>query len=81
MHPLASIVRVRILRSPRERELDGLPLDSMVPGLVRDVSPSVATWLIAEGYAALEMRESNESRQQSSSRTEVDGANDRRRKI
>lgn len=74
-------MRVRILRSPRERELDGLPLDSMVPGLVRDVSSSVATWLIAEGYAVLEMRDSSDFRQQSNVKNETEGANDRRRKI
>jgi hypothetical protein len=80
-YPLATIaVRVRIVRSPRERELDGLPLDSMIPGLVRDVSPSVATWLIAEGYAVLEMRVASDSLQPDPG-TGPPNANDRRKKL
>jgi hypothetical protein len=49
-------VRVRILSTPREPDLDGLKLDGFVPGIVRDVSPTIASWLIAQGYAVLEMR-------------------------
>jgi hypothetical protein len=41
---------------PREEELEGLKLDNFVPGTVKDVSPSVASWLIAQGYAVVEMR-------------------------
>jgi hypothetical protein len=33
-----------------------MKLDNFVPGTVRDVSPTVASWLIAQGYAVLEMR-------------------------
>ena len=80
-YPLATIaVRVRIVRSPRERELDGLRLDSMIPGLVRDVSPSVATWLIAEGYAVLEMRVASDTLQPDSGSGHPN-ANDRRKKL
>ena len=50
------VVRVRIIRKPVEREVDGLDLKGLAPGGVRDVSTSLASWLIAEGYAAPEMR-------------------------
>jgi len=53
-------VKVRIKAIPAERELDGVDLDSLSPGSVRDVSASLATWLIAEGYAELEMRQGTE---------------------
>jgi hypothetical protein len=43
-------------RTPAERELDGLPLDTLTPGSVHDVSAVIATWLVAQGYAELEMR-------------------------
>jgi len=36
--------------------MDGVKLDRLAPGSVRDVSPSIAAWLIAEGYATPEMR-------------------------
>jgi len=39
-----------------EREIDGVRLDRLRPGSVREVSSSLATWLIVEGYAELEMR-------------------------
>ena len=42
--------------TPRESDLEGVKLDSFVPGVVKDVSPVVASWLIAQGYAVLEMR-------------------------
>jgi len=42
--------------TPRETEVDGVKLDNLPPGAVRDVSASIATWLIAEGYAVPEMR-------------------------
>jgi hypothetical protein len=41
-------VRLRIVRSPVERELDGLKLDGFLPGMLVDVTPSVAVWLIAQ---------------------------------
>ena len=49
-------VRIRITRKPLEREVDGISLDRMLPGVVREVSPTMAAWLIAEGYAQPEMR-------------------------
>lgn len=49
-------MKVRITRKPLEREVDGVNLDRMAPGAVRDVPMSLASWLIAEGYAAPEMR-------------------------
>ena len=53
-------MRLRIKVTPVERELDGLKLDSFVAGSVRDVSPTVALWLIANGYADVEMRSTSE---------------------
>jgi hypothetical protein len=49
-------VRVRITELPREPEIEGVKLDRMQPGAVRDVSSSVGTWLIVKGYAYPEMR-------------------------
>ena len=49
-------MRVRILTKPLEREVDGISLDRMLPGSVREVSATMAAWLIAEGYARPEMR-------------------------
>jgi len=50
------VVKVRIKKKPVEREVDGVNLDRLAPGVVRDVSPSLASWLVAEGYAEPEMR-------------------------
>ena len=36
--------------------MDGVNLDRLAPGVVRDVSPSIGSWLVAEGYAEPEMR-------------------------
>jgi hypothetical protein len=49
-------VKVRITEKPKLPELDGVKLDGLVPGVVREMSPSVASWLIAEHYAEPEMR-------------------------
>jgi hypothetical protein len=49
-------VRVRIRLAPSEPEIDGVRLDNLVPGMVREVSASVGSWLIAQGYAVPEMR-------------------------
>jgi hypothetical protein len=51
-------VRVRIRKTPIEHEIDGVELDRLTPGRVCDVSPSLGSWLLAEEYAALEMRSS-----------------------
>jgi hypothetical protein len=50
-------VKVRITQPPKEHELDGVRLDHFAPGDVREVSPSIGSWLIAEGYAVSEMRQ------------------------
>lgn len=47
---------VRIKTTPREREIDGIRLDHFAPGSIREVSPSIGAWLVAQGYAELEMR-------------------------
>jgi len=49
-------MKVRISRTPVQREIDGVRLDRLRPGSVREVSSSLATWLIVEGYAEPEMR-------------------------
>jgi hypothetical protein len=49
-------VKVRIRKTPVEREIDGVKLDRLIPGLIRDMSSSLASWLIVEGYAEPEMR-------------------------
>ena len=49
-------VRVVILRTPDEDEMDGVNVAALTPGRVTDVSPSIGSWLIAEGYAIPEMR-------------------------
>jgi hypothetical protein len=51
-------VKVRIRETPNEREIDGISLSGLLPGTVRDVSSSLASWLIAQEYAVLEMRSS-----------------------
>ena len=49
-------MKVRISKTPAEREIDGVRLDRLRPGSVREMSSSLATWLIVEGYAEAEMR-------------------------
>jgi hypothetical protein len=49
-------VRIRITSKPREVEVDGVNLGVFQVGTVREVSASIASWLIAEGYAKPEMR-------------------------
>jgi hypothetical protein len=49
-------VRVRIKQKPRESELDGVGLDRFERGSVYEVSASIGSWLIAQGYAHPEMR-------------------------
>ena len=53
-------MKVRIKRTPREDELDGVRLDLLQPGMIREVSASVGSWLIAERYAEPEMRRTPE---------------------
>ena len=52
-------MKVRIKRTPRERDIDGVSLEGLFPGAVRDVSPLLGSWLIAEEYADAEMRRSS----------------------
>ena len=77
------VLKVRIKTRPRAREIDGVKLDGFKPGTVRDVSPSVGSWLIVEGYAEAEMRkvDSEDSRSDRRKFTGLprDIAQDRRR--
>jgi hypothetical protein len=52
------VVKVRFKAVPHEREIDGVRLDQFRPGMVSEVSSSIASWLIAQGYADPEMRQS-----------------------
>jgi hypothetical protein len=49
-------VKVRIRKTPYLEELDGVRLDDMKAGTVREVSSSIGSWLIAEQCAVPEMR-------------------------
>jgi len=49
-------VRVRITERPREHDIEGVDLELLRPGTVCDVSATVGTWLIVQGYAYPEMR-------------------------
>lgn len=50
-------MKVRITRTPREVEMDGVRLDRLTPGVVREVPRDLAAWLVAERYADVEMRQ------------------------
>ena len=50
-------MKVRIKKTPTERDIDGVSLKGMTPGTVRDVSAVLGSWLITEGYADSEMRQ------------------------
>jgi hypothetical protein len=54
-------VRVRITERPRERDIEGVSLDTLRPGSVCDVSATVGSWLILQGYAYPEMRHTPEA--------------------
>ena len=45
-------VKVRIRKTPVELEVDGIKLDRLAPGAIRDMSASLASWLIVEGLTA-----------------------------
>jgi len=53
-------VRVRIIAKPREHDIEGVSLDTLRPGKVCDVSATVGSWLIVQGYAYPEMRRTPE---------------------
>jgi hypothetical protein len=74
-------VKVRIKETPREHELDGIRLDHFHRGELRDVSPSIGSWLITEGYAEPEMRQNSRRQDQEFSgeiNSPFDSAHDRR---
>ena len=74
-------MKVRIKQTPREPEVDGIRLDKYARGDVREVSPSIGSWLIAEGYAEPEMRQTRRTDDQQFSEgltIPVDVAHDRR---
>jgi hypothetical protein len=50
-------LKIRIKKTPAERDIDGVSLKGMTPGTVRDVSAVLGSWLITEGYADSEMRQ------------------------
>ena len=73
------VMKVRITETPREHEVDGVHLDGMARGMVREVSPSIGSWLILQGYAEPEMRQSSREENQDLSGGRVrDTAHDRR---
>jgi 5,10-methenyltetrahydromethanopterin hydrogenase len=74
-------VKVRIRETPSEAEVDGVNLTKYTPGTVREVSSSIGSWLIAEGYAEPEMRTSRGQADEfgSSVRSQQTQAADRRR--
>ena len=74
-------MKVRIKETPREPEVDGVHLDGLARGTVREVSPSIGSWLITQGYAEPEMRQaSREENQDLSGFKRVrDSANERNR--
>ena len=57
-------MKVRIRKTPDVDELDGVRLDDMRPGSVREVSPSIGAWLIAERCAEPEMRRDNRAHEE-----------------
>lgn len=74
-------MRVRITTRPRELNIDGVDLDTLRPGAVCDVSMSVGTWLIVQGYAYPEMRRTEDDITEPTAETEpLPVECDRRRK-
>ena len=63
--------------------MDGIKLDHLDPGAVREVSPAIGAWLMAEGHAVLEMRNpaQNDQRKQSDTRRQLHGFKDRRHAV
>jgi len=57
-------MKVRITETPREPEVDGVHLDGLARGTVREVSPSIGSWLILQGYAEPEMRQASREENQ-----------------
>jgi hypothetical protein len=78
--PFQDKVKVRIKKTPREAELDGIRLDTLTCGQVREVSASIGSWLIAQGYAEPEMRRSSSEQPGFSGVRGFGLAHDRRRR-
>ena len=57
-------MKVRIVQTPREHELDGIRLDNFSRGEVREVSSIIGSWLIAQQYAEFEMRQTSREEDQ-----------------
>ena len=57
-------MKVRIKETPHEREVDGVHLDGLTRGTVKEVSPSIGSWLITQGYAEPEMRQNSREENQ-----------------
>ena len=57
-------MKVRIRQTPSLDELDGVRLDDMQAGTIREVSSSIGSWLIAERLAEPEMRRDNRAHQE-----------------
>ena len=76
-------MKVRITTTPPEFEMDGIRLDHLDPGTVREVSPAIGSWLMAEGHAVLEMRnlEHNDQRDHSHTKRQLHGMKDRRHAV
>lgn len=72
-------MKVRIKTTPREAEVDGIRVDAYKSGDVREVSASIGSWLVAEGYAEPEMRQSSHEQHGFSRVSDLDLAHDRRR--
>ena len=53
-------MKVRITRAPRG-VVDGMSLHYYHPGEAYDVSPELAEYLVAEGFASIEMRQRDRS--------------------
>ena len=73
-------MKVRIKATPKERDIDGVSLASLRPGDVREVSPLVGSWLIAEEYAEPEMRRSAHSDDELSSHLSATRSPERERR-
>jgi hypothetical protein len=57
-------MKVRIRETPRENEVDGVQVDALARGTVKEVSPSIGSWLVVQGYAEPEMRQSSREENQ-----------------
>lgn len=60
--------------------MDGVKLSTMAPGSVLEVSPSLGSWLIVQGYAALEMRSNSHASDRTEAADTYGPWNDRRKR-